>query len=128
MLNFSILANIHVRYNKNYFRILEVISSLNCKSEIEYSVGCKKKMSDLEVVALGLTAKFISIDSGNSLFKQICSNSISNLIKSSQFNKRRRKLFFFLEEVLIKLAEQFIDFEMSMFCKTNFVTSLLFTK
>lgn len=47
MLNFSILANIHIRYSKNYFRILEVISSLHCESEIECSVGCKKKMSDL---------------------------------------------------------------------------------
>jgi len=70
----------------------------------------------------------MSVGSGNSFFKQICINSISNLIERSQFNKRRRKLFFFSEEVLTKLAEQLVDFEMSIFYKTNFVTSLLFTK
>ena len=37
---------------KNYLRILEVISSLNCESEFKSGVGRKEKMSDLEVVAL----------------------------------------------------------------------------
>lgn len=55
---------------KNYFRVLEVISSLNCKSENKTDVGRKQKMSDLEVVALNLTAEFMSIDSENSLFKR----------------------------------------------------------
>jgi len=56
---------------KNYFRVLEVISSLNCKLEYKSEVGRKQKMSDLEVVALSLTAEFMSIDSENSLFKEI---------------------------------------------------------
>ena len=84
---------------KNYFRVLEVISSLNCELEYKSDVGRKQKMSDLEVVALSLTAEFMSIDSENSLFKEINREQISNLIERSQFNKRRRKLFFFLEEV-----------------------------
>jgi hypothetical protein len=41
---------------KNYFRVLEVISSLNCKLENKTDVDRKQKMSDLEVVALSLTA------------------------------------------------------------------------
>ena len=56
-------------------------------------------MSDLEVVALSLTAEFMSIDSKNSLFKEIDKQQIPNLIERSQFNKRRRKLFLFLEEI-----------------------------
>ena len=68
-------------------------------------------MSDLEVVALSLTAEFMSIDSENSLFKEINREQISNLIERSQFNKRRRKLFFFLEEVRTKLASRFLEFE-----------------
>lgn len=84
---------------KNYFRVLEVISSLNCELEYKSDVGRKQKMSDLEVVALSLTAEFMSIDSENSLFKEINREQIPNLIERSQFNKRRRKLFFFLEEV-----------------------------
>jgi hypothetical protein len=68
-------------------------------------------MSDLEVVALSLTADFMSIDSENSLFKEINNQQIPNLIERSQFNKRRRKLFLFLEEVRIKLASHFLEFE-----------------
>jgi hypothetical protein len=96
---------------KNYFRVLEVISSLNCELECKSDVGRKQKMSDLEVVALSLTAEFMSVDSENSLFKEINSEQISNLIERSQFNKRRRKLFFFLEEVRTKLASRFLEFE-----------------
>ncbi len=96
---------------KNYFRVLEVISSLNCELEYKSDVGRKQKMSDLEVIALSLTAEFMSIDSENSLFKEINREQISNLIERSQFNKRRRKLFFFLEEVRTKLASRFLEFE-----------------
>ncbi len=96
---------------KKYLRVLEVISSLNCESNYKSGVGRKEKMSDLEVVALSLTAEFMSIDSENSLFKEINNQQIPNLIERSQFNKRRRKLFFFLEEVRIKLASYFLEFE-----------------
>ena len=68
-------------------------------------------MSDLEIIALSLTAEFMSIDSENSLFKQLNNNQILNLIERSQFNKRRRKLFLFSEEVRTKLASYFLEFE-----------------
>ena len=68
-------------------------------------------MSDLEIVALSLTAEFMSFDSENSLFKQITINEIPNLIERSQFNKRRRKLFLFSEEVRTKLSSRFLEFE-----------------
>lgn len=96
---------------KKYFRVLEVVTSLNCKLEYKSDVGRKQKMSDLEVVALSLTAEFMSIDSENSLFKEINKQQIPNLIDRSQFNKRRRKLFLFLEEVRTKLASRFLEFE-----------------
>ncbi|MBP6758183.1 MAG: IS982 family transposase [Flavobacterium sp.] len=84
---------------------------MNCELEYKSDVGRKQKMSDLEVIALSLTAEFMSIDSENSLFKEINREQISNLIERSQFNKRRRKLFFFLEEVRTKLASRFLEFE-----------------
>ena len=96
---------------KNYFRVLEVISSLNCELEYKSDVGRRQKMSDLEIVALSLTAEFMSIDSENSLFKEINREQISNLIERSQFNKRRRKLFLFSEEIRVKLASDFLEFE-----------------
>ena len=96
---------------KNYYRVLEVISSLNWDYEHESKVGRKSKMSDIEVVALSLTSEYMSIDSENSLFKQIKPSEIPNLIERSQFNKRRRKLFFFLNKIRLKLASSFIEFE-----------------
>lgn len=96
---------------KNYFKFLEVISSLNCEVEYKSGVGRKQKMSDFEVVALSLTAEFLSIDSENSLFKQISTDDIPNLIERSQFNKRRKKLFLFLEEIRTKLAARFLVHE-----------------
>jgi hypothetical protein len=96
---------------KNYLRVLEVISSLNCELEVKSDVGRKYKMTDLEVVALSLTAEFMSIDSENALFKQVTTSEISNLIERSQFNKRRRKLFLFSEEIRTRLASFFLDFE-----------------
>jgi hypothetical protein len=68
-------------------------------------------MFDLEVVAMNLTAEFISIDSVNSLLKQVTNAEIPNLIERSQFSKRRRKLFLFSEEVSSKLASYFLEFE-----------------
>ncbi len=96
---------------KNYLRVLEVISSLNWEYEHKSKVGRKSKMSDIEVVALSLTSEYMSIDSENSLFKQIKPSEIPNLIERSQFNKRRRKLFFFLNKIRLKLASSFIEFE-----------------
>lgn len=96
---------------KKYLRVLEIISSLNCELEFKSGVGRKQKISDLEVVALILAAEFMSIDSENSLFKEINNQQIPNLIELSQFNKRRRKLFLFSEEVRVKLASHFLEFE-----------------
>lgn len=96
---------------KNYLRVLEVISSLNFELDFKSGIGRKQKMSDLEVVALSLTAEFMSIDSENSLFKQLLPCEIPNLIERSQFNKRRKKLFLFSEEIRTKLARKFLEFE-----------------
>ena len=96
---------------KNYLRVLEVINSLNCEPMYSSRVGRKSKMSDLEVVALSLTAEFMSIDSENSLFHQVNQAEIPNLIERSQFNKRRRKLFLFSEKVRTKLTSYFLEFE-----------------
>jgi hypothetical protein len=96
---------------KKYLRVLEVINSLNCELEYKSGVGRKHKMSDLEVVALSLTAEFMSIDSENSLFKEINNQLIPNLIERSQFNKRRRKLFTLFEKIRTKIASRFLEFE-----------------
>ena len=68
-------------------------------------------MADIEVVALSLTAEFMSIDSENDLFRQVTNAEIPNLIERSQFNKRRRKLFGFSEAIRMALASKFTEME-----------------
>jgi len=71
---------------KNYFKILEVISSLNIALNTEIRAGRRLKMSDLEIVALSLTSKYMSIDNENSFFNQLQNEGIPNLIERSQYN------------------------------------------
>jgi hypothetical protein len=73
---------------KNYFRVLEVISSLNCDLAYKSNVGRKQKMSDLELVASSLTSEFMSTDSENSLFKQNIKKS-NNLITPNGLNFKK---------------------------------------
>lgn len=75
-LKFSILRSTNKQISmskivKSYFRVLEVISSLGCELKYNSCVGRKEKIIDLEVIALSLMAEFMSIDSENSLFKEI---------------------------------------------------------
>ena len=96
---------------KNYLSVLKIISSLNCDVSKKIIAGRKNKMSDIEIVALSLTAEYMSIDSENDLFRQLKNSSIPNLIERSQFNKRRKKLFEFSEKVRLTLASSFLEFE-----------------
>jgi hypothetical protein len=96
---------------KNYLKILDVINSLKIEPIVNCRAGRKFKMTDKEVVALSLTAEYMSIDSENALFKQLNSTEIPNLIERSQFNKRRKKLFGFSELIRTNLAKKFIEFE-----------------
>ncbi|MFT5215292.1 MAG: hypothetical protein ACI83H_000400, partial [Glaciecola sp.] len=72
---------------KDYFKILEVISSLNIVLNTENRAGRRLKMSDLEIVVLSLTSEYMSIDSENSLFNQLQNGQITNLIERSQYHK-----------------------------------------
>lgn len=95
---------------KNYFKILEVLNSLDMHPE-RNKLGRKAKMSDLEVVALSFTSEYMSIDSENSLFRQLSDLSLPNLIERSQYNKRRKRLFGFAEKIRVLLATKFTEFE-----------------
>lgn len=97
------MANI----TKHYFKVLEVLNSLNVDFNHIFRAGIKAKMSDIEVVALSLTAEYMSINSEDDLFKQLVNSSILNLIELSQFNKRRRKLFEISEIIRTTLACSF---------------------
>lgn len=56
---------------KNYFKILEGISSLNIVLNTEIQAGRWLRVSNLEVVALSLASKDMFIYSVNSFFNQL---------------------------------------------------------
>ena len=91
---------------KNYQKVLQTIKPLYQSIE-KKRPGPTPKMSDIEVVALSLTAEYMSIDSENALFEKLKHCNIDHLIERSQFNKRRRKLFMLTEEIRKKLSEKF---------------------
>ena len=80
--------------------------------------GVVPKFSDIEVVALSITAEALSIDSENYLFQRLNRESpgaIPNLITRRQFNQRR-KLTKGLGEEIRKSIARAIDGGESVFC------------
>ena len=67
--------------------------------------------SDVEVVALTLTAEYLSIDSENLLFKKIHADyakAFPSLHSRPQFNRRKRALFPLIEQLRRKLLAPFL--------------------
>lgn len=79
--------------------------------------GVVPRFSDLEVIALSLTAESCSIDSENLLFHLLkeYSNDFPNLISRRQFNDRRKITYKLCEEIRKRLANV-IDGKEDYFC------------
>ena len=114
---FKTLSSNHRMYNlyTKFVKILEI-----CKQFSENLVnesgnvprrGSVPKFSDLEVVALSMTAEAESIDSEKWLFDyklQEYKDSIPNLISRRQFNDRRKKTAGLCEELRKRIAMELI--------------------
>lgn len=71
--------------------------------------GSVPRFSDIEVIALSLTAECLSIDSENYLFSKLVKeyeNDFTNLISRRQYNDRRKLLFEKTEDVRKLLSER----------------------
>ena len=71
--------------------------------------GTRPKFSDIEVIALSLTAECLSIDSENYLFSKLNKEyqfEFENMISRRQYNDRRKLLFEKTERVRKLMAEQ----------------------
>jgi hypothetical protein len=76
--------------------------------------GVVPKFSDLEVIALSMTAEALSIDSENLLFNKLNAeykSDFPNLISRRQFNDRRKALFGLKEKIRKCIAEDIDEFE-----------------
>lgn len=70
----------------------------------------KPKLSDLELVALNITAEYMSINSELQLFRSISGTELESRIERSIYNKRKRRLFLYIEKIRETLSEKFSNF------------------
>ena len=101
--------NIMNNLEQSYKKILEVLSKF-FGNKLQNYQRRTPKISDLEAVSLVITAEYLSIDSQCQLFRKT-PKSIKSKIERSVFNRRRRKLFPYIEEIRIKIAQHFNEFE-----------------
>jgi len=96
-------------FKANYNKILEVLKSIT-KKEHFLKQKRKPKLKDIELIAMNLTAEYMSIDSECQLFREI-SIDLKNKIERSVYNRRKRKLFFAMEFIRNELSNKFNEFE-----------------
>ena len=99
------MNNLHA----NYERILEVLREISKEQLLTYQRR-QPKLSDLDLVCLSLTAEFMGIDSENDLFRKL-PKTLSLKIERSVYNRRRRRLVDLLDDLRLKLASHFNEFE-----------------
>lgn len=90
-------------FRVNYEKILDVLKGLGFEGENFFYQVRKPKMSDLRIMALTFTAKYMGIDSEHQLFR-VLPSGFHSIIERSVYNRRKRRLFFQLETVRQKLA------------------------
>ena len=100
------MSNLEASY-KLIFKELSKISD----AENFYFKPIKPNLSDLELISLTILAEFKSIDSEHQLFREIKGWEIETKIERSVYNRRKRKLFPYIEKLRIKMAEKFNEFE-----------------
>ena len=95
--------------NAIYKRILEVLEKIS-ESQLLSCQRRQPKLSDLEMISLCLTSEYLGIDSENDLFRKL-PKSLNSKIERSVYNSRRRRLVYHLEDIRLKLASHFNEFE-----------------
>jgi len=102
------MHNIRTNFDKILGVIKDIIGDeLNEKGNY-LRRGSIPKFSDIEVIALSLTAECLSIDSENHLFSKLNKeylNDFENLISRRQYNDRRKLLFEKTERIRKSMAE-----------------------
>ncbi|KAA6316207.1 hypothetical protein EZS27_033451 [termite gut metagenome] len=91
---------------QNYELILKELTNI-CSYITSFKQIRQPQLSDLELVALNLTAEYLSYNSELQLFIAIKGTCLDAKIERSVYNKRRRKLFDYTEKIRQRLSEKF---------------------
>ena len=90
----------------SYRLILREIRKIS-ENENLYFKPITPKLSDLELISLIILAEFKSIDSEHQLFREIKGFEIESKIERSVYNRRKRRLFPFMVNIMLKLYTEF---------------------
>ncbi|MCX7545237.1 IS982 family transposase [Marinicella gelatinilytica] len=88
----------------SYIKILSVLQQLIEQSNFLNQIRIPK-LSDIEVIALALTAEYLNIDSERELFRRLPA-SLFDQIERSVYNRRKRQLFIYIEALRQQMADQ----------------------
>ena len=103
------MHNIKTNFDKILGVVKDIISGEINKKGNYRRRGSVPKFSDIEVIALSLTAECLSIDSENYLFSKLRTeylHEFENMISRRQYNDRRKLLFEKTEQVRKLLSER----------------------
>ena len=98
----------------NFIQNYEIILSNLQELEVDFNVFKqvrKPKLNNMELIAMNITAEYMSIDSECQLFRVISGTYLQGLIERSVYNKRKRKLFSVLEDVRKSISRNFSESE-----------------
>lgn len=87
---------------RNYRKILRTLQQVEPKMNFLNQIH-KPKLSDIELIAIDLTAEYMSIDSECQLFRSLPSSFLSK-IERSVYNRRKRRLFAHRESLRKKIV------------------------
>jgi hypothetical protein len=87
-----------------YEKFLEILKQFETKNNFLNQIRVPK-LSDIELIAIDLTAESLSIDSEYQLFR-VLPITIRSKIERSVYNRRRRKLFYVKERIRKAIAEE----------------------
>lgn len=96
-------------FETNYEKILEVLKDLEMPSNFLKQIR-RPKLTDMELIGVNLTAEYMGVDSEHQLFRML-PKAVTDKIERSVYNRRKRKLFPFVEQVRQRLAERFNSLE-----------------
>lgn len=94
----------------SYNLILEQLRKI-CDKENLYYKPIRPKLSDIELMALIIWAEYKSIDSEYQLFRELAGTHLFGKIERSVYNRRKRKLFPYMEPIRKKMAAYFNESE-----------------
>ena len=72
-----------------------------------YFKPIQPKLSDLELIGINISAEYLSVDSEYQLFRYLKNSKLKGLIERSVYNRRKRKLFYPMENVRKLMVAKF---------------------